>query len=105
MIYSPEMTALIFQTVASIEISNNGYCPIPDNNELIAALRTAGYVVQYQRDVFGRTVRYGYSRKAYDACNAYVAPVPAKKTNPYAQGDGIDYEQLILARDEKYLGY
>jgi len=105
MIYTPEQSTKILDTINGIELSNNGWSWVDNDPALIEALRTAGYVVF---DVRGGVK--AYTRAAQEALAAEHAArgaasfaVPARATYAAPKEPGPDYEAMILARQERLM--
>lgn len=101
-IYTHEQTAKIFEAMQNIELSNNGYAFIGHDAEVANAVQSAGYVVLYVPNLHGRKEYKGFTRRAQECLKSepfgvstYQAPTPTLSR------DDIDYEGLILARQER----
>lgn len=90
------------QTIADIELGNNGYANFPFDDKLAAAVQDAGYVVTVSEDIFRRKSYRGFTKRAQE--NLRHEPFGVSTYQPPSQSaclnDGPDYEALILARQE-----
>lgn len=102
MIYTPEQTTMILSAMQSIEMGNNGYADIGNNQTVIDAVRSAGYIVLSTRNLHGNPTHIGYTKAAQAALRDEPYAVPFNKPRS-PRVDGPDYEAMILARQERMM--
>lgn len=105
MIHTCEMSEKIFDAIESIELSNNGWSWVDNDATLIAALRTAGYVVFEVRGGVKAYTRAAQDALAaeYKAHGAASFAVPARAAYTAPKEHATDYEGMILARQERWM--
>ena len=74
MIYSPEKTEAIIKAMEKVNMSNNGYAFIGNDDEVALALTAAGYILRKKTNTFAALTHNGaavqwiaYTQKGYDA--------------------------------------
>jgi len=100
-IYTPAQSAVIFDHIESIVESNNGYARFQGPDWLADALRTAGFVVFRSTDLHGNPCWFGSTKRAQECLRQEPYGVSTYKAPRRNLHDGIDYEELILARQER----
>jgi TRAP-type C4-dicarboxylate transport system substrate-binding protein len=104
MIYTPETSANILAAMQSIQMSNNGWSWIDNDDTLIKALQTAGYtIIETAAGVkaFSRRAQEALAAD-YKAHGAASFAVPTYGTTAPKE-HAPDYEGMILARQERFL--
>ena len=100
-IYTTQQTASILEHAQSIMLSNNGYSRFAGPDWLADALRIAGFVVFRSTDLHGSPCWFGSTKCAQESLSVAPYGVSTYRAPVRNLHDGIDYEELILARQER----
>jgi hypothetical protein len=92
-LYSPDVTIAGLEALLAINLGNNGWAYIGHNPEVAEIVQAAGYVVTHDAVVGYR----GYTQRA----QAALRQEHEARQATARRYDGIDYEELILRRDER----
>ena len=100
MIYTPEQSRQIIDTIQSVSLSNNGYTRFHASELIADAVRLAGFVVFRSTDLHGNPCWLASTKAAQESLRS--APYGVSTYKPIQQHDeGIDWEAAILKRQER----
>lgn len=99
----PVLPADVRDAIQSIELGNNGYANIGNDECLARAVIDQGYSVIRSRDLHGHPVFKGFTKAAQAALRQEpfgVSNYGANLRSSPMMTEGPDYEEAILARQE-----
>jgi hypothetical protein len=104
MIYSIEDSAAIMTAINGILLANNGYSDIGNNAVVVEAVKAAGFKVVRGTSLFGLPTHKAFTAEGAKAQLAEQA-IAIKAKKPVKLAQDFDYENAILARQERLTMY
>lgn len=93
--------AKVLAAIEAIELGNNGYADIGNDEVLANAVELAGYTVIHTTDLHGRPVYRGFTARGQEALRGQLYGVSTYAT-PGQNLNSQDFEAAILARQERH---